>query len=220
MFRVLSLVAPLLLLASLASVDAAALMTAPDVMERAEQRFRTLSDYECLIDCEARAGKKVERGTYRVWFRQPSLLRVRVLQGQRRGSEVAMDERGQFRGRKGGLLKPFVVNLQPNDRRLYNVRGKPVTEFSFGSFYRTLRERAGKPGAAMTLAQAGGGETPHTVALSFNDGGRKVRELYRIDPGAWTLTGGEVYEDGALVEQFTVRDLKVNTGVPEKWFRL
>jgi hypothetical protein len=141
MIRVLLTALALLLLGSVASVDAAGSASASDIMQRAEQRFRSLSDYECVIDCESRMGSAVERGTYRVWFRQPSLLRVRVMKGKRRGSEVAMDEQGQFRGREGGLLKPIVVRLKPTDRRLQSIRGKCVTEFNLNSFYQRYRER-------------------------------------------------------------------------------
>jgi hypothetical protein len=219
MTRVLLTALTLLLLGSVASVDAAGGATPSDIMERAEQRFRTLTDYECTIDCESRLGGAVERGTYRIWFRQPNLLRVRVVKGQRRGSEVAMDEKGQFRGREGGLLKPIVVRLKPSDRRLQSIRGKCVTEFNLNAFYQRYRERCAQPGVTAQLIPPAV-QGPYTVALTFSQDGKKMRELYRIDADAWTLTGGEVYEDGTLVEQFTVRELRVDTGLKENWFRL
>src|SRR5688500_17909204 len=63
--------------------------SADTVMARAEARFRALADYECVADCASRLGRKQEAGTYRLWFKQPDLIRTRVLAGKQRGAEVA-----------------------------------------------------------------------------------------------------------------------------------
>jgi outer membrane lipoprotein-sorting protein len=206
-------------LLSVAGLRAAAPDRASEILDRAEQRFRSISDYECLIDYECRLPDRVENKTYRVWYLQPSLLRVRVLQGSGKGSEVALDEKGQYRGRKGGILKSIVVRLKPTDKRLQGLRGKSVTEFNLGTVYQRCRSRA-QSGADMNVAKAA--EAPGTkgVVLSFIENGKRVQETYRFDPSTWFLTSCSVLEDGKLVESFDVGQLKVNAGLGTDWFRL
>jgi outer membrane lipoprotein-sorting protein len=190
---------------------------AQQILDRAEQRFRSIADYECVIDYECRLPDRVETKTYRVWYLQPKLLRVKVLQGPGKGSEVAMDEKGQFRGRKGGILKPFVVKLKPTDKRLQGLRGKSVTEFNLGTVYERCRGRCSQ-GAEMQVAKTT--DATKGVVLSFNENGKRVQETYRFDPNSWFLTSCSVLEDGKLVESFEIDQLKVNAGLDSEWFRL
>lgn len=214
-----SLCCNLVCFSAVAGLRAAEPNPAADIMERAEKRFKSITDYECVIDYECRLPDRTENKTYRVWYMQPSLLRVKVLQGPGKGSEVALDESGQYRGRKGGLLKPFVVKLKPTDKRLQGLRGKSVTEFNLGTVYQRCRGRC-QGGAEMQVAKAA--EMPGTkgVILTFNENGKKVQETYHFDTNTWFLTSCSVLEDGKLVESFEIQQLKVNSGLEEDFFRL
>jgi hypothetical protein len=205
-------------LSGIAGLRAAEPDQADAILDRAEQRFRSISDYECVIDYECRLPDRIEKKTYRVWYRQPSLLRVKVLQGPGKGSEVALDENGQYRGRKGGLLKPFVVKLKPGDKRLQGLRGKSVSEFNLGTVYKRCRSRCAQGGADIQVAKAA--EGTRGLVFSFNENGKKVQETYRFDPNSWFLTSCSVLEDGKLVESFDIQGLKVNGGLDEGFFRL
>lgn len=207
-------------LSAVASLRAAEPERATDILGRAEQRFKSLSDYECVIDYECRLPDRVENKTYRVWYRQPSLLRVKVLQGPGKGSEVALDENGQYRGRKGGLLKPFVVKLKPTDKRLQGLRGKSITEFNLGTVYQRCRGRSANNNAEMQVAKSADAPGTKGVVLTFVENGKRVQETYRFDPNTWFLTSCSVLENGKLVESFAVQQLKVNTGLDESFFRL
>ena len=191
-----------------------------EVLRRAEERFQTLQDYECLADTDATLGKKRDAGTYRIWFKKPHMLRVRVIRGKHRGSEVAQDARGAVRGHEGGLLKPIVIRLSPTDKRLRGLRGLPVTEIDWGSFYAKCRERAGRPGARLALAPRPSSEAPYELVVTYLDQGTAVREVYRIDPQRWVMSEGEVFEDGMRVDHIVFRDIRLDTGVAEKWFKL
>ncbi len=205
-------------LTALAGLRAAEPDRAEAILDKAEQRFRSISDYECVIDYECRLPDRTENKTYRVWYRQPSLLRVKVLQGPGKGSEVALDEKGQYRGRKGGILKPFVVKMKPGDKRLQGLRGKSVTEFNLGTVYQRCRGRCAQAGADIQVAKTA--DATRGVVLSFNENGKKVQETYKFDPNTWFLTSCSVLEDGKLVESFAIEQLKVNSGLDSDWFRL
>ena len=203
---------------AVASLRAAEPDRADAILDRAEQRFRSISDYECVIDYECRLPDRTESKTYRVWYLQPSLLRVKVLQGPGKGSEVALDDKGQFRGRKGGILKPFVVKMKPTDKRLQGLRGKSVTEFNLGTVYQRCRGRCSQGGADMQVAKTT--DATKGVVLTFNENGKRVQETYKFDSNTWFLTSCSVLEDGKLVESFDVNQLKVNSGLDMDWFKL
>lgn len=205
-------------LSAAARLPAAEANRAGEILDRAEQRFRSISDYECVIDYDCRLPERRESKLFRVWYRQPNLLRVRVLQGPGKGSEVAVDEKGRYRGRKGGLLKPIVVSLKPTDKRLQGLRGKSISEFNLGTVFQRCRGRLSEGGANMQVAKSA--DSTKGVVLSFSENGRRVQETYLFDPDTWFLTSCSVLENGNLIETFDVQQLKVNTGLSADWFRL
>jgi len=194
-------------------------LTAGDVLRRAEDRFRSLHDYECLADAETRLGRKSDSGIYRVWFKKPHQLRVRVVKGRHKASEVAMDAGGSVRGHEGGLLKPIVIKLKATDKRLCNLRGVPVTELDWGSFYTKCRERTARAGARTTLIP-GADEAPHEVVVTYPHEGKAMREVYRIDPKLWVMVEGSVYEDEVRVDLIRFREIRLDPGLEDRWFKL
>jgi hypothetical protein len=202
-------------------LSTAAETVGPDeVIRRAEERFRTLNDYDCLADTDTRAGKKSASGTYHLWFKKPEMVRIRVIRGGHRGSEVAIDANGKVRGREGGLLKPFVVGLSKTDRRLRSIRGVPITELDWGSFYKTYHERAARAGAHTTLAPRASDEAPYLVTVTYTDKGLRMRETFRIDPMRWIMLEGEVFEEDVRVDHIVFREAHLDVGTSERFFRL
>lgn len=193
--------------------------TPESILARAEARFAAVKDYECIVEAEARKGKKRESGAYQLWFRKPAMLRLHVTKGRTRGSDLAIDERGKVRGRQGGLLKPFVITLSPDDKRLRNLHGYPVTEIQWGAFYRKLRERTARPGARLTLAERAGGD-PYQLTLRYVDSGKQIREEYRFDPEQWVLVLADFFEDEERVDHVLFRDIRLDPGLEPKFFRL
>lgn len=189
------------------------------ILEKAEARYRELTDYECLVEAEARNGKKHESGTYRFWFRKPAMMKIRVTGGKSRGSDLVIDEQGRIKGRKGGLLKAIVISLSRNDHRLRNVRGNPVWELEWGAFYRKLRERASRPNTQFTLSPASGNQ-PHELVLRYTEGGKNMREVYHLDPRDRVLLLADFFEDNQRVEHVRFSEIRLNPGLENRFFRL
>jgi outer membrane lipoprotein-sorting protein len=209
-------------LLALAGVRAtpAELVTPDSVVARGEERLRSLSDYECVVETSFRNGKKAEAGTARFWFKQPRMLRLNILRGNRKGSEVAIDRNGEIRGHKGGLLSSIVRRLEANDDRICNIRGAPVTELAWGAMYRRYRHSVGRPGARTLLTPRTDPNSPYELVVSYAEAGKPVREVYRVDPRLWVPVEGEVSEDNVQVEHVVFREIKLDTGIPENWFHL
>lgn len=199
---------------------AAGPLTAADVIARGEERFRQLRDYECLVDIEVRLRQKTEAGSGQFWFKQPRMLRVRVNRGPGKGSEVAVDSEGRLRGRKRGLLSFIVKRLKASDRRLRTIRGTSMLELDWGSFFLRYHVAALRPDALIVLAPQTDPSSPYQVVVTYPDLGKSVREVYSLDPQRWIIVEGELYEDDVRVEHVVFRDIKLDVGMEDGWFRL
>jgi outer membrane lipoprotein-sorting protein len=206
---------------ALASVraPAAAPPAADDIMRRAEARFQSLSDYHCIADTDQRMGQKSNAGSYRIWFKKPHMLRLRVLTGKERGSEVALDAEGKVRGHKGGILKGIVIGLSRDDPRLRGFRGSSVTEFHWGTFYRKYRELAARPGTREVLLERKDDRAPYEVVLTYPDQGKQMREIYRIDPRLWVMVEKEAYENEVRVDRTVFREITLDCGLQPQFFK-
>ncbi len=96
----------------------------------------------------------------------------------------------------------------------------PVTELDWGSFYRKYREHAGRPGARATVAAHASAEAPYEVILTYSEQGTQWRGVYHIGSRHWVMVEGEVYEGQTRVDHIVFREIKLNTGVRDRWFRL
>lgn len=190
------------------------------VLARAETVFRDLQDYECVVESEARLGKRHESCIQRLWFKKPLQMRLRVLRGDHRGSEVALDARRKVRGHAGGLLKPFVLGVRFNDSRLKSLRGHHFSELNWGAFYATYRKHAALPQARSVLSRRTSTEAPYEIVLTYSRDGKATRELYRFDPRLWVLLEHEVYEGGERVDHTRFAEIRLNPGLKDSWFRL
>jgi outer membrane lipoprotein-sorting protein len=113
-----------------------------------------------------------------------------------------------------------VVGLRKGDGRLKSIRGVPITELDWGSFYKTFREHAARPDARATLAPRDTSDAPYLVTLTSTEHGTRVKETYRIDPTRWTMLEGEVFENDVRVDHIVFRDVTLDAGTPDKFFRL
>jgi len=189
-------------------------MTAAEVITRGEERFRQLHDYECKVDVELRLGSEVEAGSGQFWFKQPRMLRVRVTRGGGKGSEIAMDSEGKIRGKKRGLLSFIVKRLQASDRRLHTIRGTSMLELDWGSFFLRYHAAALRPDGVISLAPQMTPDAPYRVVVTYPDLGKKVLEVYSLDPYQWIILEGEMFEDDVRVEHVVFRDVKLVCQAP------
>lgn len=192
-------------------------LSADALMRRADARFQQLQDYECDADTECRLGSKTESTGLHIWFRKPRLMRIKVMRGKNKGSEVVMGRDGKIRARKGGVLKFISVRLKPNDRRLRNLRGTPLTRLHWENFYAEYRRHADLPGARTAARRAPGG---HEITLTYSSNGTSVREVFRIASDTWTLTEGQMFENGTMVDGVRFRNFRFNAGLQDRFFAL
>lgn len=211
----------LLAVAAMRVHAAAVVMTPGEVMARAERRFEALQDYQCRVVLESRLGARTETGSCEFWFRKPRMLRAKITEGKRRGSEVAVDGLGKIRGHRSGLFKGVVKTLKPTDTRLRTIRGSSLLNLGWGSFFQKYHQAELRPSARVILAHRGASaSSPYVVQVSYADQGKRVKETYSVDPQRWVIVEGELEEDGLRVEHLVFQDVKLDTGVGVAWFKL
>jgi hypothetical protein len=188
------------------------------VLARLEAAYRAIQDYRCRISSFTRQGSRVDRRELRFSFRKPDMARVRVLRGSGKGSEVARGRTGKLRGRRGGLLSPFVVSLKPTDARVRNLRGVPFWEADWGVFIRKMGEALADPAASATTRTPADGSLELTI--QFRQPGPLVRHVYLVDTRRWLITEADVYEGNELVDQVRYDECQLNLGLTERDFEL
>jgi outer membrane lipoprotein-sorting protein len=190
------------------------------VADRLQARFALVTDYECVMRTETRAGTRVEAATFRTWYRKPDLFRLRVLKGRHQGSELVRGTDGSLRGRRGGLLRPFSRRLSRSDPSLRSLRGQPAWELDLGSFLRAMRRRMALPGSLSTVKEPGPDGRDLTLEVQYKapEGDHSLRDVWSIDPQSWLLVSGDVYDDTQRVDHFEISDLRLDRGLTESWF--
>jgi hypothetical protein len=211
----------LMLAASSMPAHSAAPLSPAGVAVRLQSRFEQLTDYNCLLKTETHAGSKVETATFHLWYRRPGLLRLRVLQGRRKGSELVLAADGTLHGRRGGLLKPFSRRLSRTDPSLRSLRGQPAWELDFGSFLRAMRDRMALPGSAAVIHEPTATEPHLLLEVRYRPPGsdRFLRDVWAVDLGEWLLAWGDVFDGQTRVDHVEFSQIRVDQGTKASWFR-
>jgi outer membrane lipoprotein-sorting protein len=192
------------------------------VAARLQARFERISDYDCVMRTATRSGqKKVEAAAFHIWYRRPGLLRLRVLQGRHKGSELVMGADGTLRGRRGGLLRRFSRRLSRSDRSLRSLRGQPAWELDFGSFLRAMRQRLALPGSTAVVREPTAADPHLILEVRYRppDAAGSLRDVWYVDPHTWLLARGNVFEGETQVDHFEITDIRIDQGLGERWFR-
>jgi outer membrane lipoprotein-sorting protein len=184
-------------------------------IDRLQERLAHCRDYQCLVTSYERKGCKQEERSYRLFVKDSRLVRVKVTDGRGKGSEAVLEADGRIRGRKGGLLKNFAQTLKPDDDRIRSLRGTPFWNAACHNFLKELRVRLTQPGTQCELEPDT--EQVGRLLLVVNRPG-STREKYWIDPQKMHVMKGEVYEEGLLVQEFAIREVKENLGLNDDFF--
>jgi hypothetical protein len=185
------------------------------LIDRLEERMSQCRDYQYLVNSFERKGDQKENRSYRLFVKDARQVRVKVTDGRGKGSEAALDAKGRLRGRKGGLLKPFVQTLKPDDSRIRSLRGTPFWDCACHNFLKELRARATQPGARCAVEPDK--EQPGQLLLVVDRAGG-THERYWIDTHQMHVVKGEVFEGDLLIQEFCIHDLKENVGLNDDFF--
>jgi outer membrane lipoprotein-sorting protein len=211
----------LTLAAALAGTVGAAEPTPQQIADRLEARMKRVPGYECVMTSEFHLPKRSTRGTYHIWFRQPDLIRIKVTEGDHRGSEFAVTPNGKVRARGGGLARIFKITMSKTDGRLKSPLGDYAWESDFCSYCRTLRDRLQAADRSEVHPAPG---APGALQLSLGyrhpKSGHTMREVWTVDTDRWLLLGKSIFDEGREISRVQFRDFRENPQLAENFFDL
>jgi len=195
--------------------------TPAQVVDRLESHILSVGDYQCVMESDITGDRDREKGTYRIWFRKPDLIRIKVERGSHRGSEISVTRRGNVRAHGGGLLKPIVTTMKKTDSRLKDPRGSYAWESDFGTYYRRLREKLAAAEKA-EVKPAPGEPDRLIMEVTYRDSerNRRLYEVLTIDSANWLLLKHDIYENDRQVAGVEFCEYRENTGLKEEFFDL
>jgi hypothetical protein len=185
------------------------------LVTRLQERLEGCQDYQCLVTCFERNGTAQEERSYRLYVKDPCLVRIKVVAGRGKGCEATRDRSGRIRARKAGLLKAFPKTLSPDDRRILSLRGTPFWEATGQCFLERLHACVARPDAQCDVGPDT--EEPRLLLLQVHYSGPAQQKVW-IDPQQMRLVRCELYEGGDLIQRFTVSQVKENTGLKDSFF--
>jgi hypothetical protein len=211
----LSLLVTLLSLGALGSTIAAEPGDARSWMKRLRERVAQCGDYQYQMRCYDRKGNQEEQRSFTLFVKQARLVRIKVTDGRGKGSEAVRDAQGRVRARKGGVFKPFVRTLSPEDRRIRSLRGVTFWDAAAHNYLAALQERMEQPGSQCEIGPAP--DRPEWLRLVMNCAGN-YREQYWIDPQQLVVMKGECYEGDVLVHRFVISGVRIDAGLKDSFF--
>ncbi len=111
------------------------------IIKKCKVKWESINTYTCTYESYQKKGKEEDKRTYFVEFKKPLWIRLKVLKGKDKGSEVMYNpEKNIVRGRKGGLLKGIVLTLKPDDKKVISLRGFRIYHAGIGEIYRRVME--------------------------------------------------------------------------------
>lgn len=188
----------------------------PDrIVDRCEAHFRSLTDYECVLDKESQGGEKSEQGAYRIWYKQPGFVKIKVEKGHHRGSSIALGKEGRIHARSGGLFGFIKISMSKTDSRLRDDDGSYAWQCDFGCELNKLREHVH---AAKSCTAAPMGEGKEQLTVVYDAQGKQIKEVWQFDTQHDVVLGHETYEGGTLTDRVAIHDYRENTGLSDGFF--
>ena len=212
----------LLLVLPAIPLNAANLADAQAVLKRMESAYAAVKDYRVLVQVTRAAestGKQTEEFTYT--FKKPGKIRVDSKRPQPGPVLVFPDEEGKVSVRLWGW-RFLDLHLDPDSLLLANPSGQRIDQTDFGHLIRNIGRSmdGGRRGPVEILDEDQVVKLRVMAEDHFREG-RVTRYQFTIDKN--TYFPAEIEErtpDGAFERKITFRNLAIDTGVADTFFRL
>lgn len=200
-------------------------MSPQEVLDAFGGAWADVRDYVCVLSSTEVARGKAHTGVYDYSYMKPGWIRVKVLEGDKKGSRVVYNPHTKkVTGRLGGVLGFLSVTTDPTDPKVCSPRGIPLTQGAFGAILMDWKHHLAS-GANLWYQ---GEETVEGVACwvlgvdgldpSGNYGAVKKYLYLRQDNHLpYRIVEYDSGNNRVLVATF--RNLRLNTGLTENDFR-
>lgn len=188
------------------------------------KRAEAANDYS--FDCKIttyKKGKAIKEGG-KFYFKKPTLMRVEVTEGGKKGAVAVIGKDGKVRGHLGGLLKMFTGTLAKDSHMLRSANNYSMVESDYETLLNTLLKEIGsgyKTYVSPSPVKVDYAPDKAYVVEIYEPGDKKVlAQRMFVDqqsklPEQWNL-----YRKGELFSVTEWRNIKVNSNLPDELFDL
>lgn len=130
-----SLALSMIILAGLAwqGTSTAQQPTVEDVLDKVREKWNSVEDYHVKMRSRNRLGEQQDEKKYDFYYKKPHLVRMEVIEGDKKGSVLVLQSDKTIRGKTGGVLGFVSVTLAPDDERIKNLRGREFYKADWGT---------------------------------------------------------------------------------------
>jgi outer membrane lipoprotein-sorting protein len=184
-----------------------------------ERALADMNTYKSVMTTENWKGSQHEYKVSLVRFKKPSLLRLDVLEGDKKGSSVVLNKMGKIRARNSlGLRK----TMKPTDKRLTNIRGSTFINSSLQNKLERLREQILVRGFPASVEETAVGTVPaYRLHIDYKDPSDPVTgEDVWFDKETFFIIKNIKFENDKKVSDVFWRDIEINTPIDDSEFVL
>lgn len=103
-----------------------------DILIKMKERFEQIETYQCLFEAFTAKEGKTKVVISRYFFKKPKMVRMEILKGKNKGT-VLLYKPHRVRLKLGkGILSLFSFTLEPEDKRLIDLRGHGLHQSDWG----------------------------------------------------------------------------------------
>lgn len=181
--------------------------------------------FKCVINT-FRSGKVIkEEGTF--YYKRPSLMKMEVTDGSKKGAVAVMGTDGKVRGHLGGMLKMFSGTVSKDSDMLKSANGFSMMDSDYDTLLKDLQKQLNEGAkcfvttAPVTVAHTG--DKVYVLEVYKNIDSDKEKDLTQrvfIDtktnlPEQWNL-----YRQDQLFSSTDWKEVKINIGLTDDVFSL
>ena len=194
-----------------------------DILFKMKERFEQIESYQCLFEAFTAKREKTKVVISRYFFKKPNMVRMEILKGKHKGT-VLLYKPHRVRLKLGkGLLSMFSFTLEPEDKRLIDLRGHGLHQSAWDWFidqHIQLLE--------LTESTFSGEETvdrTNTLVfmLSFKDPENIkfiAKETLWVDKEDFIPVKYILYDsEGIIIQSLRYRDIEINIDLKDELFK-
>ncbi len=181
--------------------------------------------FKCIINTY-RSGKVIrEQGTF--YYKRPSLMKMEVTEGAKKGAVAVLCPDGKVRGHLGGMLKMFSGTIGKDSGMLKSANGFSMMDSDYDTLLKDLVKQLNDgakcivTSAPVTVAHTG--DRVYVLEVYKNVDSDKQKDLTQrvfIDPKTNLPEQWNLYRQDQLYSSTDWKDVKVNIGLSDEVFSL
>ena len=191
------------------------------ILSAIQERWKQIDDYQCQMLSTNSLGDVRDTKELFFWFKRPHQVRIRLLSGEKEGSELSRDRKGNIYGKKGGLLRFIKARLGEDDPRIKNLRGRKFYNADWGTVLQEFIEHASSSVRFERLPdETFRGCRCYVLAASLDGRDSRVtKDIIWVDTAQHLILRRKQFEGSNIVNEVAWWYIQLNNNPEDDFFR-